>query len=447
MECQKGKTWMGAILLMASAAVSAQELRIEGRFKDADAQAMNLYVDGLGDTVAAVKAEAEGSRFAAEVAAAPGGFYKLYGSHNGVQLMAPFYAPQTGKTYKLEMRMQDGCPVADGSKDNRALSAFNAFTYAQGRALWKRSREMGQDELKAFLKGFASAADSIAKRYGCSAPVKEYLDLWAYVMAYDSYSVAVRNMGQAQEKEVFPLSDVLAPAADVLNTPMASYFSAAGYIVYTLLPKGELADRLAWLYGHFSSKDFCRKVETFVFDEYVRRFDFSAGDFEAGLAALESAVAQYGSDAGYVDKFKARKSSVKGKDFPTAAELVDAEGNRMDFSRFKGSYVYIDLWASWCGPCCKEVPFLQELERTLENKNVKFLSISLDKDEKAWKNKMKALGMHGNQWLSRNEALAEALNVKGIPYFVIYDKEGKLYKGNAPRPSSPELKALLEGLR
>ena len=60
----------------------------------------------------------------------------------------------------------------------------------------------------------------------------------------------------------------------------------------------------------------------------------------------------------------------------------------MDFAQFRGKYVYIDLWASWCVPCCREVPHLQKLEKELENKDVVFLSISIDQNPSAWKKKM-----------------------------------------------------------
>ena len=114
----------------------------------------------------------------------------------------------------------------------------------------------------------------------------------------------------------------------------------------------------------------------------------------------------------------------------------------------RGKYVYIDLWASWCVPCCREVPHLQKLEKELENKDVVFLSISIDQKVEAWKKKMADLQVHGNQWHDSEGTLGKALNVKGIPFFLIYDKEGKLYMYNAPRPSMGlALKELLEGLK
>jgi thiol-disulfide isomerase/thioredoxin len=128
-----------------------------------------------------------------------------------------------------------------------------------------------------------------------------------------------------------------------------------------------------------------------------------------------------------------------GADFPDDVVLVDSEGHKMDFSTFKGKYVYIDLWASWCSPCCREVPYLQALEKELKGSDIVFVSISTDTDVEAWKNRMAELKMHGNQFIDRDNELCNILNVGGIPFFVIYDKEGKLHTYGAMRPSTGSL--------
>ena len=141
------------------------------------------------------------------------------------------------------------------------------------------------------------------------------------------------------------------------------------------------------------------------------------------------------------------KAMTVGADFPENVVLVDANGNEVDFSTFKGKYVYIDLWASWCGPCCSEVPHLQALEKELEGGDVIFVSVSTDTDTDAWKEKMEKLNMHGNQLLDRDGELCNMLNVNGIPFFVVYDKNGKLHTYGALRPSSGErLKKFLQEL-
>ena len=128
--------------------------------------------------------------------------------------------------------------------------------------------------------------------------------------------------------------------------------------------------------------------------------------------------------------------------------LQDREGNVVDFSAFRGKYVYIDMWASWCVPCLREVPVLQELEKKLKNKKVVFVSISIDASKEAWLKKLDEKNMHGHQLWNPESTLGKALNVKGIPFFAIYDPDGNLYMHGAPRPSQgPGLVELLEGLK
>ena len=89
-----------------------------------------------------------------------------------------------------------------------------------------------------------------------------------------------------------------------------------------------------------------------------------------------------------------------------------------------------------------------QLEKELKNSNVVFVSISLDSNRDAWLKKMEQLDMHGNQWHSADGEFAKMLNVKGIPHFVLYDKDGNLMQYKAARPSSGErLKKMLSGLK
>ena len=167
----------------------------------------------------------------------------------------------------------------------------------------------------------------------------------------------------------------------------------------------------------------------------MSQYDYAA-DFDGGLEYLEKVVKDFGLSRHYIDDYLKHKAVLVGAEFPDNVVLVDSEGHKVDFSTFKGKYVYIDVWASWCAPCCNEVPYLQALEKELEGSDVVFVSISTDTDAEAWKSKMTELGMHGNQLLDRDGTLCSMLNVSSIPFFVIYDKEGKLHTYGALRPSS-----------
>lgn len=434
--------WLCVVGVFVCGSLQAQNLRLKGRVEGADVAELALKVKAMEQTEpsAMVDLVPEGKAFRGELAAASDGFYVMYGNNGGRQLVAPFYFPDATKVCKLTLRIENGCPMLDAGKDNKALSAFNALTYERGKYFWMKGKDLGREELITFLKSYEASADSIVQRYHCSAPVAGYLKLWAYVTAYGNYEGLPAEM-----RGSLGLSELLGDPSKVLDTPMAAYFPSVTYLVYYSLPKGSLSERMDYLFGHYQSESICKKVGDFLADNFVRRFDYS-GDFDKGLSELEAVTKKYGLGEGHVQNFSKRKSSKKGKPFPDGVTLVDAEGNKVGISDFKGRYVYIDLWASWCAPCVKEVPFLQKLETELENKDVVFVSVSLDMDEKAWRAKMKALNMHGHQLLNQDNSLADALNVRGIPCFIIYDKEGRLYMSNAPRPSNPALKELLEGL-
>lgn len=119
----------------------------------------------------------------------------------------------------------------------------------------------------------------------------------------------------------------------------------------------------------------------------------------------------------------------------TNVELTDVEGKTHRLSDFKGKYVYVDLWASWCGPCNMEIPYMQELERTLDNELVVFVAISIDEDARSWKAALTRNKMTGHQFIAPAE-LPILLRLRSIPRYMILDKEGKVLYSNAPRPSS-----------
>jgi thiol-disulfide isomerase/thioredoxin len=129
----------------------------------------------------------------------------------------------------------------------------------------------------------------------------------------------------------------------------------------------------------------------------------------------------------------------------------DITGKEISLSSLKGKVVYIDFWATWCAPCIKEIPSLQQLEADYHKKDVVFLSISIDatKDKKKWENFVTSRGMKGVQLFAGdkgNKELSEAYKIIGIPRFVLVGKDGNIASPDAPRPSSPEIRLLLDSL-
>ena len=362
-----------------------------------------------------------------------------------MQTIVPLYAE--GEQLSVSMKLDGNMPVATDNDNNKALSAMGRFVAANDRALWEK-RPQAPADIKAMLGAYAVAADSILGIYKCRPNVVQYIKMWGYTSTYNSYVSLPNMLGVRPDALPLKASEVMDKPYNVIDAPMASLFPIVPSLVANFLPrKASLSEQMDSLYANYRCRELTDKVSAAVLDKYLSRFDYE-NKYDEGLAELQKVTEKHGLDGKYVKTFMANRSTVKGSAFPKEVKLCDADGNVMDFAQFRGKYVYIDLWASWCVPCCREVPHLQKLEKELENKDVVFLSISIDQKKDAWLKKMGELGVHGNQWHDAEGTLGKALNVKGIPFFLIYDKEGKLYMYNAPRPSMGfALKEMLEGLK
>ena len=144
------------------------------------------------------------------------------------------------------------------------------------------------------------------------------------------------------------------------------------------------------------------------------------------------------------------KGLIEGDDSPTFSyESVD--GKIISLSDLEGKYVYIDVWATWCGPCIKQVPYLKALEERYHDKNIVFVSISVDKEnvKEKWKQMIIDKELGGVQLFadkSFNSDFMNAYAINSIPRFILIDPEGKIVDPEAPRPSFEKTKVLLDEL-
>ena len=125
----------------------------------------------------------------------------------------------------------------------------------------------------------------------------------------------------------------------------------------------------------------------------------------------------------------------------------DRNGKLVSLSDFKGKVVVVDVWATWCGPCRKEIPYLIKLEEEMRGKDVVFIGVSVDekKDHQAWLDVLDKEGLEGIQLFARGwSQIVKDYKIKGIPRFMVFDRQGKVVTIDSPRPSDPRLKALLD---
>lgn len=207
-------------------------------------------------------------------------------------------------------------------------------------------------------------------------------------------------------------------------------------------------------------------------------FILSPTDFTAKLARLENNMDKLlvgNIDSLFIAKEKGRNKKAitylktnyakrhdlltrlaKGKPSPKFENYESYQGKQVSLTDFKGKIVYVDVWATWCGPCKREIPHIKQLAEDFKGQDIEFISISVDngrgykndkdKAKQAWRKmirdyEMKWLQLYADKaWTSD---FVKAYGIRSIPRFILIDKEGSIINAKAPRPSNKQLKKQL----
>jgi thiol-disulfide isomerase/thioredoxin len=151
----------------------------------------------------------------------------------------------------------------------------------------------------------------------------------------------------------------------------------------------------------------------------------------------------------YETKHSMMVKFAKGKPSPKFVNFENYAGGKTSMDDLRGKYIYIDVWATWCGPCKTQIPFLKEIEKQYEHKNIEFVSISTDRRNKydAWRKMIEDKQMSGVQlYAGEDRSFSNEYQINSIPRFILIDPEGNILDADAPRPSDPRLKELFNSL-
>jgi thiol-disulfide isomerase/thioredoxin len=154
-----------------------------------------------------------------------------------------------------------------------------------------------------------------------------------------------------------------------------------------------------------------------------------------------------------------KKELPMGAPSPSFEAYENYDGTKTSLSDLKGKYAYIDVWATWCGPCKAEIPSLKQIEADYHDKNIAFISMSIDDDRshkgswelanQDWRAMVADKQLGGIQifapegWKSK---FVTDYKINGIPRFILIDPNGNIVNASAPRPSDPALRQLFETL-
>jgi len=224
------------------------------------------------------------------------------------------------------------------------------------------------------------------------------------------------------------------------------------YVQQEALKKSGIPDEKSWgnpvllramfdfVKEHFKSLEIYSVV---LYDKLKTHID------SEGTTGIEDIVNEYLAKS-INESYKARIKEISdkwtalapGKPAPPFT-LLNIKGEEVSLSDFRGKYIFIDFWATWCGPCLAEIPAYKQLVADYKGRNIVFISMSVDKEKPKWEAMIKA---NEYDWIQIHDPVRvnKKYLVMYIPTFTFIDPEGKIINARCPRPSDPELRKLFD---
>lgn len=183
-------------------------------------------------------------------------------------------------------------------------------------------------------------------------------------------------------------------------------------------------------------------INMFAADWASQQMKDAPADMDEQLAAFK-AVSTNAKDIAEVERLYNHYSKLKVGAPAANFTMQDRKGKTYSLKDLRGKAVYIDCWATWCGPCVAETPHMAKLyEHYKKDKRIQLVSISLDNNRKKWE---KSLDQEKPGWLqficadNFKSDLCKNYDIDGIPRFLMFDKKGRIVSLNAPRPSHEKI--------
>jgi thiol-disulfide isomerase/thioredoxin len=142
-------------------------------------------------------------------------------------------------------------------------------------------------------------------------------------------------------------------------------------------------------------------------------------------------------------------ASLRSGDIAPDFDLKDMNGNNRKLSDFKGKIIYLHFWATWCGPCLRELPVLNKLIIDVNNDKIVFINVCLDNEINKWKTIIKEKELLGINLICDDnwgKKLNSLYKISEIPHYAIIDDSGLIIRNNCVRPGNvtTEISQLLD---
>jgi len=440
-----------AVAVWGSSTVYAkkdQPTLIQGKTDRETTTSMNLYSVNEGHYQKIATAPVDDQhRFAFALTSVKEGLY--YVSDNGQEYVRFYLKPKDA----LEFIIHDkGAELVKGSKENKTMFQWNEMvlpiTYP---AHMFMKGNYTYDEYFPVMVDFIPKAEKF--KSGIKTSNKNFNELMKFLVDADVEYAAMKFIYTPRSKH---------PLKEDYPAYYGSILKDKKFNDDKVLEMGDGMEylRMYFLYDMMSKETRPKPAEfnqvaakifgdERVIGDYIADGLSSHKTYEAFVEAV-TPVKQYLVTDYQMNKYKeaekALRSFEKGKPGLNFS-YENVEGKKVAFSDFKGKVVVIDVWATWCGPCKQQIPYLKKLEEEMHGKDVEFVSVSVDveKDKQKWIDFVKKEQLGGVQLFAGGwNDITKYYDIKGIPRFLVFDKKGNVVTIDAPRPSTPDLKKLLE---
>lgn len=446
---------ISAIVVLASCQKTPDNLiKVTGTILNPDESTLVIYIDRAPDTILL----AEDGTFVFEKESEKALTANLiYGKKRASLWLTP------GKSLDMTVDVMDWSNSLGFEGD---LASVNDYLVAKGNI----QMGWGKDYLVNFMKSpesFRASRDSVQNRLVAlldegknNGMDKEFVEIEKIILQYTMYGDLnnyPRNHSYYAKVEAVLPEDWYSFTNEMdLNDPLllevdqAMYFLGS-YINTEAIKDTNLGDD-AYGTPELLTAKFNFIDKTIGLAEMKNRFKFDnlSSHLDGGPATgIEALIDSY--LASSTDEEKKKEITEKrdawapitpGQPAPTWT-LPNFDGTELALADLKGKYVYVDFWATWCGPCIAEIPDYRQLVKDYAGRNIEFISISVDKDKAAWE---KMVTDEKFEWTQLHDAIKmnDDYLVRFIPSFIFIDTEGKIIDPRAPRPSDQKLRDLFE---
>ena len=191
----------------------------------------------------------------------------------------------------------------------------------------------------------------------------------------------------------------------------------------------EAAQKTIW--GDYLKNNTSSPIALFVLNQYAG-YDINVTEVEPLYNKLSKKLRKTPSGLDFAKKLELARKTAVGQ-IATEFTQPDVEGRNVSLTSYKGKYVLVDFWASWCGPCRAENPNVVKAYSKFRDKGFDILGVSLDEKKDKWQAAIQADNLpwtHVSDLKGWKNAAAEQYGIRAIPQNLLLDPKGMIIARN-----------------